>query len=90
MRLGPGKHLRGRTLMGGIVAPEEYDYFHEVSPALPLLCSYHCSHARSSYSTRSSRASARADTATACSAGWCVPRARGGPRGTVADGTGRR
>ena len=23
MRMGPGKHLKGRTLMGGIVAPEE-------------------------------------------------------------------
>lgn len=23
MRLGPGKHLKGRTLMGGIVKPEE-------------------------------------------------------------------
>ena len=30
MRLGPGKHLKGLTLMGGIVKPEEYDYFHEV------------------------------------------------------------
>ncbi|KAF8169507.1 peroxisomal acyl-CoA-dehydrogenase [Pholiota molesta] len=29
MRLGPGKHLKGRTLMGGIVKPEEFDYFHE-------------------------------------------------------------
>ncbi|KAF5321250.1 hypothetical protein D9619_001152 [Psilocybe cf. subviscida] len=29
MRLGPGKHLQGRTLMGGIVKPEEFDYFHE-------------------------------------------------------------
>ena len=29
MRLGPGKHLRGRTLMGGIVKPEEFDYFYE-------------------------------------------------------------
>ncbi|TFK43097.1 peroxisomal acyl-CoA-dehydrogenase [Crucibulum laeve] len=29
MRLGPGKHLEGRTLMGGIVKPEEFDYFHE-------------------------------------------------------------
>jgi len=29
MRLGPGKHLRGRKLMGGIVKPEEFDYFHE-------------------------------------------------------------
>ena len=31
MRLGPGKHLKGRTLMGGVVTPEEFDYFHEVS-----------------------------------------------------------
>lgn len=30
MRLGPGKHLKGRTLMGGLVAPEEFDYFHEM------------------------------------------------------------
>lgn len=30
MRLGPGKHLKGRFLMGGIVKPEEFDYFHEV------------------------------------------------------------
>jgi hypothetical protein len=27
MRLGPGKHLQGRTLMDGIVKPEEFDYF---------------------------------------------------------------
>ncbi|KAL4248028.1 acyl-CoA dehydrogenase family protein [Abortiporus biennis] len=30
MRMGPGKHLKGRTLMGGIVKPEEFDYFHEM------------------------------------------------------------
>ncbi|KAI9000561.1 acyl-CoA dehydrogenase [Trametes punicea] len=30
MRMGPGKHLQGRTLMGGIVSPEEFDYFHEL------------------------------------------------------------
>ncbi|KIP11170.1 hypothetical protein PHLGIDRAFT_18086 [Phlebiopsis gigantea 11061_1 CR5-6] len=30
MRLGPGKHLKGRVLMGGIVTPEEFDYFHEL------------------------------------------------------------
>ncbi|KDR74525.1 hypothetical protein GALMADRAFT_71018 [Galerina marginata CBS 339.88] len=29
MRLGPGKHLHGRSLIGGIVKPEEFDYFHE-------------------------------------------------------------
>ncbi|KAL6298770.1 acyl-CoA dehydrogenase/oxidase [Sparassis latifolia] len=30
MRMGPGKHLKGLKLMGGIVAPEEFDYFHEL------------------------------------------------------------
>ncbi|KAF8211642.1 acyl-CoA dehydrogenase/oxidase [Mycena galopus ATCC 62051] len=30
MRLGPGKHLKGRTLMNGVVTPEEFDYFHEL------------------------------------------------------------
>jgi alkylation response protein AidB-like acyl-CoA dehydrogenase/predicted heme/steroid binding protein len=30
MRLGPGPHLKGRTLMGGIVAPDEYDYLYEL------------------------------------------------------------
>jgi len=30
MRLGPGKHLQGRTLMGGLVKPEQFDYFHEL------------------------------------------------------------
>ncbi|KAH9838404.1 peroxisomal acyl-CoA-dehydrogenase [Rhodofomes roseus] len=30
MRLGPGKHLQGRTLFGGLVKPEEFDYFHEL------------------------------------------------------------
>ncbi|RDB25723.1 Acyl-CoA dehydrogenase family member 9, mitochondrial [Hypsizygus marmoreus] len=30
MRMGPGKHLRGRTLMNGLVKPEEFDYFHEL------------------------------------------------------------
>ncbi|KAA1465947.1 acyl-CoA dehydrogenase [Dentipellis sp. KUC8613] len=30
MRLGPGKHLKGLTLMGGIITPEEFDYFHEL------------------------------------------------------------
>ena len=27
MRLGPGKHLKGLTLMDGLVKPEEFDYF---------------------------------------------------------------
>ncbi|KAJ8589024.1 acyl-CoA dehydrogenase NM domain-like protein [Rhizopogon salebrosus TDB-379] len=30
MRMGPGKHLKGLTLMGGAVSPEEFDYFHEL------------------------------------------------------------
>jgi alkylation response protein AidB-like acyl-CoA dehydrogenase/predicted heme/steroid binding protein len=30
MRLGPGKHLQGRSLMRGTVKPEEFDYFHEL------------------------------------------------------------
>ncbi|KAJ7593030.1 peroxisomal acyl-CoA-dehydrogenase [Mycena floridula] len=30
MRLGPGKHLQGRTLMNGLVKPEQFDYFHEL------------------------------------------------------------
>ncbi|TFY56995.1 hypothetical protein EVG20_g8714 [Dentipellis fragilis] len=30
MRLGPGKHLKGLTLMNGLVKPEEFDYFHEL------------------------------------------------------------
>ncbi|KAF8199561.1 peroxisomal acyl-CoA-dehydrogenase [Pholiota molesta] len=30
MRMGPGKHLKGLELMGGIVKPEQFDYFHEL------------------------------------------------------------
>lgn len=30
MRMGPGKHLMGQELMGEIVKPEEFDYFHEM------------------------------------------------------------
>ena len=30
MRLGKGKHLKGRSLMGGIITPEESDHFHEL------------------------------------------------------------
>ena len=30
MRLGPGKHLKGRKLANGVVTPEEFDYFHEL------------------------------------------------------------
>lgn len=30
MRLGPGKHLKGRLLMNGIVKPEQFDYFHDL------------------------------------------------------------
>lgn len=34
MRLGPGKHLQGRILVGGIVKPDEFDYFHEARTLL--------------------------------------------------------
>ena len=30
MRQGPGKHLQGRTLLGGAVTPDEFDYLHEM------------------------------------------------------------
>ncbi|TFK72936.1 peroxisomal acyl-CoA-dehydrogenase [Pluteus cervinus] len=30
MRMGPGKHLKGLTLMNGLVKPEEFNYFHEL------------------------------------------------------------
>ncbi|KAK4539406.1 hypothetical protein LTR36_010969 [Oleoguttula mirabilis] len=30
MRLGPGKHLHGRKLLGGVVDGEEFDYFHDL------------------------------------------------------------
>ncbi|KAF8575233.1 acyl-CoA dehydrogenase NM domain-like protein [Ramaria rubella] len=30
MRLGPGKHLKGRKLFNGLVTPEDFDYFHEL------------------------------------------------------------
>ncbi|KAF8348835.1 peroxisomal acyl-CoA-dehydrogenase [Amanita rubescens] len=30
IRMGPGKHLKGRVLMDGVVKPEEFDYFHEL------------------------------------------------------------
>ncbi|KAI0276143.1 acyl-CoA dehydrogenase [Russula aff. rugulosa BPL654] len=30
MRLGPGKYLKGRTLLGGVITPEEFDHFHEL------------------------------------------------------------
>ncbi|EME83360.1 uncharacterized protein MYCFIDRAFT_64684 [Pseudocercospora fijiensis CIRAD86] len=29
-RLGPGKHLKGRKIFGGVVKGEEYDYFHDL------------------------------------------------------------
>jgi hypothetical protein len=37
MRLGPGKHLKGRTLMNGLVKPEQFDYFHEVRLPFKML-----------------------------------------------------
>lgn len=30
MRLGPGKHLHNRKLLGGVVDGKEYDYFHDL------------------------------------------------------------
>lgn len=30
MRLGPGKHLKGVSLLDGAVKPEEFDYFHDL------------------------------------------------------------
>ncbi|KAE8354366.1 acyl-CoA dehydrogenase/oxidase [Aspergillus coremiiformis] len=30
MRLGPGKHLHGRSLLGGAVDGKEFDYFHDL------------------------------------------------------------
>ncbi|KAH7101922.1 acyl-CoA dehydrogenase NM domain-like protein [Auriculariales sp. MPI-PUGE-AT-0066] len=30
MRMGPGKHLKGRTLANDLVKPENFDYFHEL------------------------------------------------------------
>ncbi|EXJ95971.1 hypothetical protein A1O1_01096 [Capronia coronata CBS 617.96] len=35
MRLGPGKHLTGRTLLGGVKS-EEFDYFHDMIVAQEL------------------------------------------------------
>lgn len=39
MRIGPGKHLQGRSLMGGVVTPEAYDHFYEV--LIHLRCVVH-------------------------------------------------
>jgi hypothetical protein len=30
--VGPGKHLKGLTLMDGVVKPEEFDYFRKYLP----------------------------------------------------------
>ena len=30
MRLGPGKHLHGRKILGGVVDGKEFDYFHDL------------------------------------------------------------
>ncbi len=40
MRMGPGKHLKGLKLMNGLVKPEEFDYFHEVSAIVDSYPSY--------------------------------------------------
>ena len=69
MRLGPGKHLKGRTLLGGVVTPEEFDHFHEVSCSLPnFACPW--VHVTSSLSsTPNSGGVAHVGTWTACSPG---------------------
>ncbi|EEH47518.1 uncharacterized protein PADG_03602 [Paracoccidioides brasiliensis Pb18] len=36
MRLGPGPHLHGRKLFGGIIKGEEFDYFHDLIVAQEL------------------------------------------------------
>ncbi|KAH6697025.1 medium-chain specific acyl-CoA dehydrogenase [Plectosphaerella plurivora] len=36
MRLGPGPHLKGVELLGGVVKPEEFDYFHDLIIAQEL------------------------------------------------------
>ncbi|KAH9856491.1 acyl-CoA dehydrogenase NM domain-like protein [Lenzites betulinus] len=36
MTMGPGAHLKGRTLLGGVVKPEEFDRFHELILAQEL------------------------------------------------------
>ncbi|KAI0671567.1 acyl-CoA dehydrogenase NM domain-like protein [Trametes maxima] len=36
MTMGPGKHLKGRTLMDGVIKPEEFDRFHELILAQEL------------------------------------------------------
>lgn len=37
MRLGPGKHLHGRTLLGGAVDPKEFDFLHDLVMAQELV-----------------------------------------------------
>ena len=57
MRLGPGQHLKGKTLLGGIITPEEFDHFHEVSLSLLLsVISIQSDRGPSSSSTRNLRA----------------------------------
>ncbi|KAI0833233.1 acyl-CoA dehydrogenase NM domain-like protein [Trametes gibbosa] len=41
MTMGPGPHLKGRTLLGGVVKPEEFDRFHELILAQEL-CRPNC------------------------------------------------
>lgn len=67
MRLGPGKHLKGRTLMNGTVTPEEFDYFHEVR-LLPYLLPelVGLTPSSSSSSTQNSLASERVGSSMGC------------------------
>jgi hypothetical protein len=65
MRLGPGKHLNGRTLLGGVVTPEQFDHFHEVSCSLPTFARPRAHVTSSSSSTPSSGGAAHVGTWTA-------------------------
>ena len=40
MRMGPGKHLKGRTLMGGAVKPEEVSLTITRAPIILLINYY--------------------------------------------------
>ena len=66
MRLGPGKHLKGKTLLGGVVTPEEFDHFHEVSCLLFNHARLRTNVTSSSSSTPSSGDAAHVGTWMAC------------------------
>lgn len=51
MRLGPGKHLHNRSLLGGVVAGKDFDYFHDMIVTQELVRA----NARGGYSTMNVR-----------------------------------